>query len=256
MSKIHEAAAKGEISEVKHLLKGGFLRRPDVEAKDSNGMTALHHAARNGHIEVVRLLLDSGATVDAREQVGITPLSLAASRGHAVVIQLLSERGGDVNARSSTSWTPLHTVFDEKAAKALIERGADVNASGNDGRTPLHTAAIWSRVEVMRVLLDSGADTNARDTNNNTALHLAVKAIDTGPVRDFLRYSDVAPDDEATVLASRIVRINVLKLLLARGADVHLRDKEGNTPLHIARELRELVGVEAQSLLKKYGANV
>jgi len=254
MAKIHEAAVQGDIAEITNLLKGGFLGRPDVEAKDSNGMTALHHAARHGRVEVVRLLLDKGATVDAREQVGITPLSLAASWGQVGVVQLLLESGADVNALSSTSWAPLHTVSSGEIAKALVDAGANVSAKADDGRTPLHTSVIWSRVEVMRVLLDSGADVNAMDTQNCVPLHLAVKVIDTGPVRDFLRYSKVDPDDETTVLASRIVRINAITLLLEKGASVNVKDKAGKTALQMARELREPVGLEAQNLLGRHGA--
>jgi ankyrin repeat protein len=62
----------------------------DVEAKDSDGLTLLHHAAENGHEALVHLLLENGADVKAKEDKGLRALDLAASNGHEAIVKLLN----------------------------------------------------------------------------------------------------------------------------------------------------------------------
>jgi ankyrin repeat protein len=72
-------------------------------------LTALHHAATEGPLEMVRDLLDASAKVNAQDSRGFTPLTLAIAADHqdAGIIRLLIERGADVNSRATTGETPL-----------------------------------------------------------------------------------------------------------------------------------------------------
>jgi len=72
-------------------------------------LTALHHAATEGPLEMVRDLLDAGAKVNAQDSRGFTPLTMALAADHqdAGVVRLLIERGADVNSRAGTGETPL-----------------------------------------------------------------------------------------------------------------------------------------------------
>ncbi|HUL71758.1 MAG TPA: ankyrin repeat domain-containing protein [Vicinamibacterales bacterium] len=123
---------------------------PQISAK--GGLTALHHAVRQGYVESTRVLLDAGADVNEKTGDGHTPLLVALINGQ----------------------------FD--VAMELINRGADVNiASDSHGVTPLWAAvnAMWqprtrfpqpqemerqqaTYLDVMKALLDKGADVNAR----------------------------------------------------------------------------------------------
>ena len=68
----------------------------------------MHIASQNGHLDVVRLLIDSRIAVDIRGGFQMTPLALASSTGQAKVAALLSEQGADMNAWDNESWAPLH----------------------------------------------------------------------------------------------------------------------------------------------------
>ena len=101
-----------------------------LEAKNSNGSTPLHHAAAKGHAEIVRLLCDRGADVEARSDSGRRVLHLAAWKGHiSVVKELIEERNAKVNARYNGGRTALRVAnrYDKPDTAAyLISRGGIV----------------------------------------------------------------------------------------------------------------------------------
>lgn len=87
---LQSAAAARSIEIVELLLGSGA----DPNARQAGGFTALHAAAQNGHVDMVRLLLAHGAEVNARTEVGQTPLAMALAESHGEVVRLLREQGG------------------------------------------------------------------------------------------------------------------------------------------------------------------
>lgn len=182
----------------------------DVNRANRNGQTALMLAAAQRNHSLMRLLLKRGARVNARNDRRGTALMYSATAGDVDAVRLLLKRGADVNARASNGWTALTLAaargFDE-VATALLAHGADPNIADIYGWTPLMRAVQQMRPAVVRVLLDSkGVALDARNENKRTALHLAA----AGGLRDIAR------------------------MLLARGADIHVRDRAGNTPAQLA----------------------
>jgi len=90
------AARYGHVEVARVLLEGGV----DLEKTNANQYTALHAAARRGDLEICRLLLDWGAKVDPLDKWKATPLHEAAQWGHLSVAQLLVERGADVRVKN------------------------------------------------------------------------------------------------------------------------------------------------------------
>ncbi len=185
-SPLYKAAEKGNVAEVKRLLKRGanvesvgvsrepalvaasFLEKREIvemllnhganiEAKDGNENTSLQRVAwRN--LEIVKLLLDRGAQVNTKNVHGTTPLHQAANRGQTAIVDLLLDHGADINAeRSFNGDTPLHWSVASRwgrieTVKLLIDGGADIDAKNKDGDTPLDDAVRNGKLEAVSLI--------------------------------------------------------------------------------------------------------
>jgi len=211
---LHHAAANGEIERVKLLISEGT----DVNVKNNEGLTPLHYAAREGHKEIVELLLAHGAGVNiGGADYNRTAAEFAMWSNHTEIVQLLVSKGADIS--------PLHFALymkDEAKARSLIEGGADVNKRTPYGTTPLDRAVGAGLKNIIKLLIDKGADANAKDNWDWTPLHSAV-------------YSSK----------------DIVELLIARGANINAKDGDGRTPLWYAEKEGY---TEIAELLRKHGA--
>ena len=192
---LHHAALINPNPEVVRALLDAGAR---VDLEGHNDMTALHFAVVNPtsmstraqsnaeannesgetarRLEVIRLLLDAGATTYAKNEDGLTPLHLAA--GHhwdPEVVGTLLLAGAFVDARAENDATPLHFAAafngNPEVTRLLLDAGADANAQDTGGLTPLHLASRFrGSVTVAQLLLDAGADVNAKDREGKTPL--------------------------------------------------------------------------------------
>jgi len=103
-SRIHEAAKNGDLAKVTALLNSNPAL---VFDRDVDGRTPLHLAAKEGHEDIVEMLLAHGAEVNAGDASGDTALSYAAAGGHLDVAQVLLDHKANVNSRGSMGMTPL-----------------------------------------------------------------------------------------------------------------------------------------------------
>ena len=97
-----EATKQGLLADIQSLL----ARHADLDARDRNNDTPLHHASKYGHHQCVEILLDHGADISARDNSQFTSLHLASLRGHRQCIEILLDRGADkslINVRLSLS---------------------------------------------------------------------------------------------------------------------------------------------------------
>jgi ankyrin repeat protein len=240
-------AYTGSAAAVKALLSHGAT----VNASEgSHGQTALMWAAGEGHSEVVKLLVEAGADVRARSNVSrhlvcflvqcgkgaateymergaFTPLLFASRRGDVASARILLDAGGSLEERAADGYSPLMVATHSDhlpLTKFFLERGANPNASGV-GYTALHTAVLRGDPALVRLLLDAGADPNVRITK-------------PAPMERFSYGWMVLP--EAVVsgtpfyLAAKYVEVEIMRALLAAGADPQLALKDGTTPLMAA----------------------
>lgn len=157
---INEAAAKGDLDDVKRHLKRGAA----LNAIDGDGKTPVMCAAVNGQLDVIRYLVGKGAEVDARDDRGMTPLRYAIAGGRLEVVQYLASNGADVNAEGDDGKTPLWYALENeapKAAECLIDKSADVSAKGNSGETLLWYSLKKGYLDVATHLWEKGADKSA-----------------------------------------------------------------------------------------------
>jgi len=190
------------------------------------GQTFLHLAAKVGNIKGVEALVAKGADFNLKDKGGSTPMMLAALQGHSEIVGLLKEAGADIDYRSTHKQEPtfLHQAAfkgDFNLVKILIENNADFNLKDKGGRTPMILAAYRGHSEIVRLLKAAGADIDVRvDSEQDTLLHFAVIRKD----------------------------VKLVKLLIANGADVNLKNKDGCTPMMLAIKQGHTVIVEALSL--------
>jgi ankyrin repeat protein len=177
---VADAVMKRDADAVRTLIKAGA----DVNAAQGDGMTALHWAARNGDVELTRVLLFAGANVKASTRLGgYTPLLLAAQQGHSAVIAALITAGSDVKAANALGTTPLMLAAasgDAQSVTMLVENGAEIEAKEKTfGQTPLMFAAAANRPDAIAALIKAGADLKATSKVNNVG-NLS------GPEQEFL----------------------------------------------------------------------
>jgi ankyrin repeat protein len=163
----------GDTETVSLFLAAGMS--PDVQYQ---GFTPLLEAARRGHEEIARAMIDTGANVDAPDPYGVTPLMFSLISGSVQTARQLIESGADVNARDVDGRTALiEALTTENDIPAeliamLIDQGANVNVRIANGLTPLMIAASDSP-RLLRMLIEAGADVNARDDHGVSVLRMA-----------------------------------------------------------------------------------
>ena len=161
MTALHWAVYHDDLSYAKRLVDAGA----DVKVVNRYGVTPLALASMNGHREIAALLLDAGADPNGALPGGETALMIASRTGRLGPVELLLARGADVNARERKGQTALMWAAADGHAgvvEALLEAGADFRARLRSGFTPLFFAVREGRTEVVQRLLEAGADVNER----------------------------------------------------------------------------------------------
>lgn len=204
----------------------------------------LHRAIYSGGEESVKILLDEGADVDVFDEKNRTPLSTALIQRNEKITKLLIDYGADVNLGGRSWGFPLQLAIDwgnEEIVKSLLDKKTYVNANCGCGRTILTKASIKGNLTIIRSLLEHGADVEARDhLSNMNALEMAV-GLRKGAVIKALndRKADMNESDRRNSPLRNAVRgedLKTVKFLLDHGANVDVRDRHGNSLLHLATE--------------------
>lgn len=133
----------------------------DVDIKDSY-TTALHFAARDGFIGMVKILIELGANTNVQNNIGVTPLMLAAFNNHAAIVRLLREKGADIDTKNDygeTAFITAAAVINIYMMKLLKELGADINIKNKFGDTALKRAIDLGKIETVKALKELGVDT-------------------------------------------------------------------------------------------------
>lgn len=124
------------------------------------GAPPLWCAAAAGHLEIVKLLVKSGANVNSTTKTNSTPLRAACFDGHYEIVKYLVEHNADIEVANRHGHTCLMIACYKghfKIARYLIDIGADVNRKSVKGNTALHDCAESGSLEIMKLLINSGA---------------------------------------------------------------------------------------------------
>ncbi len=201
-------------------------QKADVNARESDGTTALQWAAHNNDADLVDRLLKAGADAKAKNQFGATPMSEAAFNANTAIIDSLLKAGADPDSPSADGQTALMLIARSSnvaAAKLLLEHGAHVNAKESQKE---QTALMWASAEhqgpMVRELVAHGADVNAR-----TMLNDVPSQVSPEPRAQYRSYGGLT----AMLYATREGCLECVQAMVEGKADLNLADPEGVTPL-------------------------
>ncbi|HLK50060.1 MAG TPA: ankyrin repeat domain-containing protein [Bryobacteraceae bacterium] len=270
------ASRTGKVDAVKVLLDRGAK----VNAKESwGGTTALMWAVAELHPDVARLLVESGADVNAKSNF----VPSASGRGFEGTSAVVPKSNQTTEEFASGWMTPLMFAAredDVESARVLVEAGADVNALGADGKDALGLALFNGSYRVASLLIDSHANVNHADAQRFTPLFWAVdrRNMETAPNFPWMVTADPLPlikklldagananalvnntprarmreGSPRIVFATALMRaafagdVELVKLLLAHGADPHIQSTDRETTLSAACGLAFINGYHRQ----------
>ncbi|KAI1124132.1 ankyrin repeat-containing domain protein [Nemania abortiva] len=228
---------------LKVLLDGGA----DIDALSADS-TALYLATYHGKLESVELLISRGANLEVTcEFPGgtdskYTPLLAAAFRGHHEIIRAFLEAGADLKARTPDRRTALHLAVSrssEPAIKAILEYDPELDDKDDEDDTALHGAIYYAApVSLVKLLVHRGASVEILG-DDYMPLDLAIYRGQT----EIAKYLISAKANINRVnsfwgaplhTACWVLDFDMVKLLVAKGADVNLLDPSRGTPLQVA----------------------
>ncbi|GMM56739.1 Hos4 protein [Maudiozyma humilis] len=255
-TRLQIACDKGKLDTVRALLAAGEI---DVNDQDNAGNTPLHEAALNGHLEVVRVLVEHGADPNVRsyEMFGDTPLIDASANGHLDVVSYLLAHGADptiTNAKGMTAYEAIESDdsdLDDSERELVGEIRSVLRAAAKDtGETSQELGDSHKNKNSSPAHSRSRSRSSSparRDTppaipfywNDITTaagaakLHRAAKAGDLAYVGQYLENGGRA-DFRAFFEAARLGHAELANLFLAFGASVNSAARGGVTPLMAA----------------------
>ncbi|XP_018429440.1 PREDICTED: ankyrin repeat domain-containing protein 26-like [Nanorana parkeri] len=171
LSKLHRAASAGDAPKIRQLLP-----KQDINQLDKENRTPLHLACANGHLDAVKLLVESKAKLNLCDNDSRTPLIKSIQCQHEHCATALLEHNADPNIVDVNGNSAFHLaalIPSLTIANQLLEHGANINAVNKEGCTPLVLAATENHQEMVEFLIKEGADVNSKDKNGRTSLMVA-----------------------------------------------------------------------------------
>jgi ankyrin repeat protein len=272
------AATNGNAAIIRRLLDAGV----DANAANAGGETALMTATRTGKLDAMKVLLDRGANVNAHDTARAqTALMWAVTENHPDAVKLLLDRGADIHMSTVVTVTPGEYVPARPAAASgtgIIRQRALPTPNG--GMTPLLFAVRDGNAEMVKLLLDRGANVNAADDYHRGPLFAAIdlrnfnhdkyddlptdgrepleliktliakganvnQQADTVPVHGLMQFdgSWVNFDGQTPFIRAALSGdIEVMRLLVAAGADPNIKTAQGTTSLMAAAGINWIPG--------------
>ena len=244
------AARKGLTEAVRCLLESGA----NAGVQNAANMTALHKAILYGHGDIIRLLLDAGAHLDVKGgKFKRTPLHLAVDLKKMNLVKRLLQKGASLTVKDHRGHCPIHIAaiqgnIDILRVLYLADQTQDklrISSYGTKsvikGFSLFHIAVWKKNEELLNALVDLKADPNIRDFYGQTPLFFAIMRKHENCIRKLLNYDRTdkrRPQKQGfTPLHAAIHKdLDGIAAILAKDSDVNARDKFGKTALHVACE--------------------
>uniref|UniRef100_A0A3B5BFZ6 Euchromatic histone lysine methyltransferase 1 n=1 Tax=Stegastes partitus TaxID=144197 RepID=A0A3B5BFZ6_9TELE len=234
---LYLSAKQGELKKVLLMLVDGI--DPNFKMESQNKRTPLHAAAEGGHKDICHMLVQAGANLDMCDEDQRTPLMEACENNHMEVVLYLLRAGASASHKDVEGFTCLHLAAKSghyKIVEHLLCTGLiNINCQDDGGWTAMIWATEYKHADQVKLLLSKGADISIRDKEENICLHWAAFS-GSVEIAELLLNAHCSLQavnihgDSPLHIAARENRLDCVTLFLSRGADVFLKNREGETP--------------------------
>jgi len=222
---------------------------------DKFGCSLLYWGVKNSNTETVSILLSAGAEPDFQNSDGSSPLSAAAD---PEIITLLLEKGASPDRKNSRGNTILYEMIiagKTEAVRALLNRKANPNLANDDGAYPLSAAVKENESEILEMLLTAGADPEKKDSDGYNSLLTAAESNASDCLQILVPKTDIHAKDPDGNTALHIAvlsdAVESLEFLLGAGLDITARNNQGKTVLDEAKTNRHALKILEQECIRR-----
>jgi len=235
---LHVAVNKGHFCNVEELIK----LKAHLNLQDSEGDTALHDGITKKRDDIVKALIDAGADISLTNTNGFNAIHHAALRGNTNAIRIMlseNDKPWVVNEQKDDGYSALHLAAlnnHGQSVELLIKLGkANKDYQNTNLQTPLHLAIQRQHTEIVEILVRQGASLSLQDKDGDSPLHEALRYHTLIQLKELQDVKDVSklllgfgrPGSEKKGSAA------IACFLAAHGADLHLKNNKGQTPLDL-----------------------
>lgn len=251
---LHRAASEGKINVVKLLIKSGSK----IDATNGNNETALYFSAASGHLETTAYLIKNGASTSVLSKTKSNVLLIAIKNGHEKSALKIAKSGKLTNALVHDALlTAIHMKM-EKLCVSLIKIDGLLGQPDSDNRTPIwHAASLGLSIVTAELLKKNSNGIDLKDSSGYSALAIAVKNGHESIAHQLINSgADInsVTNEKSTmlILAISSKSSRVASILISQNVDLNIQDSSGDTALIKAAGFGDKPIVE---LLLKAGAN-
>ncbi|XP_066936787.1 caskin-2-like [Clytia hemisphaerica] len=244
--------------------KKSSSKKSTINVADTEGFTALHHAALLGDVEIIMSIIEMEGDVNTRDKKGMTPLHMAAWAGKDQAIKALLESRALPNLPSLAGETALHLASQHgyaACAKVLLVSHGDGTFRNSALETPLDLACQYGHTGVIKQLLQNepviqSLVSPSTDPRYKSPLHLAAKGGHDDIVKLLLNaganVNECRTEGTALHLAGLYGKKEVVRLLIVSGINISLKNKEGMTALDVVTQFTaSRAGLEIKQMLRE-----
>ena len=264
---LHLAVQYNRVDLVKLLVKRG----EDINSKDLDRLTPMHHAVVGGNLDIVSILLKARrkGNWSTQDAYGRAPLFYAVESGDLPMIKFLIKRTGIPLQKDRQGITLMRYAIERglvSTVKLLLEHGCQLEDDLIENMYHIHAAALRRNNDVIDFLVASGISVNTETPQGRTPLHMA--ALPSSTPKLYLSWSHIpisankprrfsnlsgdknkssyfaAPDNQTST---------TIRCLLDLGANINAGDRLGESALYIATAYQHIDSVK---LLLQRGADV
>ena len=252
---LENAILRGDFNQINLLLNNG-ANINYISKNNSNNL--LHFACQKDNLKIIDFLLLKGLDINSTNINGNTPLLFAVDRNQKEVVQFLCKRGANVNLKNKEGSTPLIIATQNgflSIVKILISFNADINEKDNRFFNAL-TYAI-GKPDILEFFFLHGANAEYKDHEGNSLIHYAIINGDIQSIQIIINQNINLESNgnglTPLLFATKMNKIEIMKILLSNGANVNAKTKEGYYPLLFAIERSNLNSIK---LLVQYDGNI